>query len=192
VLTLLTRWLQAGGRLVGAVTVEHYHDLGKLTFAFVFFWGYIAFSQYMLIWYANLPEETGWFLRRGATTAGHDVNLFTWLGVALILANFALPFLGLLSRHSKRSLSVLCFWCVLLLVMHVVDLYWLVRPELLTEPAHGATLPVNGLDLLALLTCVCGVGGLYLTGATYIVGNHSLVPAADPRLKESLAFQQPI
>ncbi len=64
VLTLLALWLQSQGLLRGAVTVEHYHDLGKLTFAFVFFWAYIAFSQYMLIWYANMPEETQFYMPR--------------------------------------------------------------------------------------------------------------------------------
>jgi hypothetical protein len=176
-----------------AVSREHYHDVGKLVFTFVFFWGYIAYSQYMLIWYANLPEETGWFRRRGATTVAADMNLFTVLGVVLIVGHFAVPFLGLLSRHAKRSLNVLTFWCVLLLLMHVVDLFWLVRPELLAagKPGHTPTLAVSAVDVLALIVCLLGVGGFYLAGAVALAAGRSLVPVGDPRLKESVVFAQP-
>ena len=83
------------GRLPASITVEHYHDLGKLLFAFIVFWAYIAFSQYMLIWYANIPEETGWFLKR-QTGAGSGVSL------ALLFGHFVLPFLVLLPRYVKR------------------------------------------------------------------------------------------
>ena len=110
IITLLAQWLQRAGRVRNAITLEHYHDLGKLTFAFVFFWGYIGFSQYMLIWYANLPEETQFFVPR---------TLGAWKSVSLILlvCHLLIPFAGLLSRHAKRRLGVAtpsgasgCFW----------------------------------------------------------------------------------
>ena len=114
--------LQAAGRLTTAITVEHYHDLGKLLFAFVVFWGYIAFSQYMLIWYANIPEETVWYL---AAADG------PWGAVSLVLlfGHLLIPFFGLLSRDVKRRQRLLGFWAVWLLVMHWLDLYWLVMPQ---------------------------------------------------------------
>jgi hypothetical protein len=188
VLLLLQR-----ARLLGPqVTVEHYHDLGKLLFAFVFFWGYIAFSQYLLIWYANLPEETRWFQRRGATTVAADTNFFTILTLVLLFGHLLLPFGALLGRLAKRTPRGLAFWCVWLLVMHVADLFWLARPELLTKvtaPA-GGTVPVDGFDLLLLLACLVGLGGFYLSAAARRAGQHSLLPVGDPRLAESLAFRQ--
>ena len=122
VLTLLALWLQSCGLLRGVVTKEHYHDLGKLTFAFVFFWGYIAFSQYMLIWYANMPEETQFYMLR---------QIGPWAGVslALIVVHFVLPFLGLMSKHVKRLLPLFAFWLVWLLVAHAFDLFWLIMPN---------------------------------------------------------------
>ena len=122
-ITLLAMWLQSCGLLRGVVTEEHYHDLGKLTFAFVFFWGYIAFSQYMLIWYANMPEETQFYMTR---------QIGPWAGVslALIVVHFVLPFLGLMSRHVKRRLPFFAFWLVWLLVAHAFDLYWLIMPNI--------------------------------------------------------------
>ena len=109
VLTLLALWLQSQGLLRGVVTVEHYHDLGKLTFAFVFFWAYIAFSQYMLIWYANMPEETQFYMMR-------QIGPWAGISLALIVVHFVLPFLGLMSKHVKRLLpcspsgSSGCWW----------------------------------------------------------------------------------
>ena len=122
VLTLLAMWLQSRGLLRDFITKEHYHDLGKLTFAFVFFWGYIAFSQYMLIWYANMPEETQFYMPR---------QIGPWAGVslALIVVHFVLPFLGLMSKHVKRALPCFAFWLVWLLVAHAFDLFWLIMPN---------------------------------------------------------------
>ena len=119
---LLALWLQSQGLIHGAITKEHYHDLGKLIFGFVVFWAYIAFSQYMLIWYANMPEETQFFMMR---------QIGPWVGVslALIVIHFVLPFLGLMSRHVKRFLPLFAFWLVWLLVAHALDLFWLVMPN---------------------------------------------------------------
>jgi hypothetical protein len=99
-LALVVYLLQRAGRLTRAITIEHYHDLGKLIFAFVVFWAYIAFSQYLLIWYANIPEETVWYLRRQSGS---------WAAVSLVLlfAHFVVPFVALLSRVSKRRKSLL-------------------------------------------------------------------------------------
>jgi hypothetical protein len=172
-LTALCLLLQGSGRLRRVITTEHYHDLGKLMFAFVFFWAYIAFSQYMLIWYANIPEETVWYRPRqsGGWTA--------W-ALLLILGHWLLPFAGLISRFAKRNRRHLGFWAGWILVMHWVDLYWVVLPQLL--PA-GPRLHL--LDL----TCWLGIGGLWLAAVTVAAGRNSLVPTKDPRLNESLAFE---
>jgi hypothetical protein len=173
-LILGAQLLQKRGLLVQSITVEHYHDLGKLLFGFVFFWGYIAFSQYMLIWYANIPEETGWFMVR--QTGG-------WLGISLLLlfGHFLLPFPGLLSRHVRRHRAALALWSVLLLVMHWVDLYWVVMPEL---PENAG--PVFG---LVDLCCLVGMGALYIASVVFVAADRPLIAVKDPRLAESLAFK---
>jgi hypothetical protein len=164
---------QAGGLLQRSITVEHYHDLGKLLFGFVVFWAYIAFSQYMLIWYANIPEETGWFLRR--QTHGWGA-----VGLVLILGHFAGPFVALMSRVPKRRPGLLALAAAWLLAMHWVDLYWVVMPE--ASPEHAAPHVVD----FALLV---GFGGLFVAAAARALRGRSLVPERDPRLDESLNFE---
>jgi hypothetical protein len=173
VLALVMMALQGRGRLVHVFTAEHYHDVGKLLFAFVFFWGYIAFSQFMLIWYANIPEETRWYRDRFAGG---------WLVLSLVLlfGHLLVPFVGLLSRVAKRRKPLLAFWSVFLLVMHYVDLYWLIVP---TGDFDGV--PFGVVDLL----CIVGVGGLYAAGFLTLGRSRALVPVRDPRLSESLAFE---
>ncbi len=172
-LTALSLGLQRSGRLQGLIHVEHYHDLGKLMFAFTFFWAYIAFSQYMLIWYANLPEETGWYLRR-------QTDGWAGFGYALLLCGFLLPFAGLVSRWAKRDRRALAFWAAWILVMHYVDLYWVIMPEL----GPGGPAP-HALDLL----CLAGVGGIWAAGLAWHAGERPLVPRGDPRLEDSLRFE---
>lgn len=105
------------------LTIEHLHDVGKLMFGFVFFWGYVAFSQYMLYWYANIAETLHWFKHRSEGTWGV-------IFVALLIGHFVVPFAGLLSRHVKRDPKRLAFWAVFILVFHAVDLYFIARPNL--------------------------------------------------------------
>jgi hypothetical protein len=173
VLILAAFVLQSAGRLTEAITVEHYHDLGKLLFAFVVFWGYMAFSQYLLIWYANMPEETHWFLLR-------QNGDWKWVSVALLFGHLFIPFVALLSRHVKRQKYLLAFWAVWMLAMHWLDLYWVVMPSLKTErPPFGA------IDF-CLLT---GFVGLYAASVMLKMSVYPLVPLADPRLEEALAFE---
>ncbi len=172
-LTLLTFFLQSQGRLTRAIHVEHYHDYGKLMFAFVFFWAYLAFSQYMLIWYANIPEETAWLLRR-------EENGWGWIGLVLVFGHFLVPFAGLLSRFTKRLRATLFLWALWILVMHWIDLYWVVMPEI--RPLDP------GLDSLDLL-CFLGFAGFYAAALSRWAGAHSLLPERDPRLQDALAFE---
>ncbi|HNX50712.1 MAG TPA: hypothetical protein PKL08_11140, partial [Thermoanaerobaculaceae bacterium] len=110
-LTVIALLVQRAGLLRRAITVEHYHDLGKLLFAFTVFWAYIAFSQYMLYWYAAIPEETGWFVRRQSHGWG-------WVGLKLVFGQFLLPFLALLSRTPKRRPRTLAVAAVWILLVH--------------------------------------------------------------------------
>jgi hypothetical protein len=166
-------WLQAQGLMRNAVTVEHYHDIGKFMFAFTVFWAYIAFSQYMLIWYGNIPEETEWFLKR--QTGG-----WTAISLTLLFGHFILPFLMLISRHVKRRPVLLAVIGVYVAAMCWVDMYWLVIPEFSPGVARFGLL-----DILVYL----GIAGLYSAVFAWRLGRASLIPEGDPRLQESLAFE---
>lgn len=170
---LAGRWLESKGRLAKSVTVEHYHDLGKMIFAFTVFWGYVGFSQFMLIWYANVPEETLWYKQRFDGGWG----TFSWV---LLFGHFVIPFFGLLSRHVKRHKAGLIFWAVWVLVMIYADMYWLVMPKL---AADGP--PFGLIDLSAVL----GMLGLFIAGAAHRAKSVNLLPTKDPRLQKSLAFE---
>jgi hypothetical protein len=176
-LVLAVYWQQSNGILQNVITKEHYHDIGKLMFGFVVFWAYIAFSQFMLIWYANIPETTGWFLRRWQGD---------WMVVSLLLfvAHFVIPFFGLISRYPKRQKNILAFWAIWLLVVHYIDLYWLIMPE------YGKAIGAEGIAPFSLLDigCLIGMGGLYVAGFAFFARGSSLVPMKDPRIKESLNF----
>jgi hypothetical protein len=161
------------------VSKEHLHDHGKFLFGFVVFWAYIAFSQYMLIWYASLPETTFWFVARGATTVPADFNTWSIVSIAMIFTNFFIPFVGLMSRHIKRTNTTLMFWAGWLLFFHWVDLWWLVMPEMSVGIKVG---------LVEILTMV-GLGGLFVAGAVWVGSLNAIVPQKDPRMTESLAFK---
>jgi hypothetical protein len=171
-LILSLMWIQSKGRLAKSVTTEHYHDLGKMLFAFTIFWAYVAFSQFMLIWYANLPEETAWFKQRFAGGWG----TVSW---TLLFGHFVIPFFGLLSRHIKRNKKTLAFWCFWQLAMVFIDMYWLVLPAIDVEPS------LRAMDLLALL----GLLSALVAGAARELGKRNLIPTKDPRLEHSLAFE---
>lgn len=176
-LALLIFILQRGGRLRRVITVEHFHDVGKLAFGFVVFWAYIMFSQYLLIWYANIPEETSWYHVRQASG--------WWVGVSLVLlfGHFFAPFLALISRVPKRRKGMLALAAVWLLVVHWIDLYYVVIPRPLGHGAHLSPLHVSDLALLL------GLGGLFVYAITRPMTRYALVPERDPRLHEALAFQ---
>lgn len=171
-------WLEKLGIVSGLLSDEHHRDLGRLLFAFVFFWGYIAFSQYMLLWYANVPETTRWLALRGASLAEGYGNSWGILLVVLLLGHFIVPFLGIMSRHVKSHPRAMLFWTGWLLVMHYLDLYWLVMPEL--GPNFTIGLPELGTLLF--------VAAVYLLGASIIATRTSLVPVGDPRLAASTAI----
>ena len=172
-LTLVSAALHKGGYLKSTVTEEHFHDLGRFMFAFTVFWTYIAFSQFFLIWYGNLPEETLWFLHRAEGS-------WKWYSLLLPIGRFALPFMLLMSRYTKRMPKFLVFMAGWILVMQYVDIYWLVMPNLHKEGVH-----FHWLDL----ACLVGTLGVFLTFFTRRLAGPALVPAGDPRLKESLALK---
>ena len=165
--------LQARGIARQAVTVEHYHDVGKLLLGFIVFWGYMAFSQYMLIWYANVPEESVWYLAR-------QTGPWPWITAGLLFGHLLIPFLALLSREGKRRKMYLGAWAVWMLVVHWVDVYWLVQPTFAPD-----RLPFGLMDVC----CLAAVGCLFLAGMLRTASLCKVIPVGDPRLTESLAFE---
>jgi hypothetical protein len=171
---LVSLSLRAQGHYKGALSVEHFHDLGKLQFGFLIFWAYVNFSQFMLIWYASIPEETTYYHKRWSQ--GGD----GWKAVsmAILFGHFIVPFFIILSRNAKRALSPLAVGCSLILLFHFVMVYWLVMPY------YGQGLAPS----LADLACLMAVGGIYFTAVLYTMTKHPLIPIKDPRLARSLHF----
>lgn len=182
IIALVAYVLQKQGAMRDEVTVEHYHDLGKLMFGFVFFWTYISFSQYLLIWYGNIPEETEWFYHR---------QEHAWGAIALVLIFFhwMLPFAGLMSIHVRRKPKLIFGWAIYLLVMHYVDVYWMIMPEAL--PAKGLEHSTMGgaVGVLSSLLCVGGMVALLAGLVLRVAQQTKVVPVQDPRLRESIAFE---
>lgn len=173
-------FLQRAGYLRDSITTEHYHDLGKYLFAWTFFYGYIGFAQYMLMWYANIPEETQWMARHGVSTAIHN----GWNGViiAILFGHFLIPFAALLSRHPKRRVPVLVLLAVWQFIFSAIDLYWVVMPEI------GDSGP-TWRSVLVWILALIGVGGAFVAAFSYRGSRAALRPTRDPRLLASLAFQ---
>ncbi len=117
---VIIAWMQSHG-LLGRLNHEHYHLAGKLLFGFSIFWAYIAFGQFLLIWYANIPEETIFY---------NDHNRCDWeyLTYFLIVGKFMFPVIYLLAQDTKRSLRPLVTIALWILFMHVVEMYWFIAP----------------------------------------------------------------
>ena len=172
-LSVVTVAMRSAGLLETVVSAEHLHDVGKFLFAFTAFWAYIAFSQFFLVWYANMPEETIWYKAR-LEGSWKMVSIF------LMAGHFGVPFLYLMGRSVKRKGATLALGGAWLLAMHFVDIYWQVMPTLHTEGVRP-----SALDVAALVT----VGGCFVAAASWLLRRQALVPVRDPRLAESLAFE---
>jgi len=176
VLSAMALAIAAGVLLAGCAPLgrvlqpRHLHDLGKLLLAFVMVWAYLAFSQLLIMWSGNLPEEISWYVRRLA-------GGWQWVGVALLLFHFAFPFVLLLSREVKRNARTLALLAALVLVMRVVDLFWLTAPEFTTAGFH-----LDWMDIAAPV----GVGGLWLAAFAWQLKTWPLLPVGDPHLAEAL------
>jgi hypothetical protein len=149
---------------------RHFHDWGKLLFAFVLLWTYFALSQFLIIWSGNLPEETIWYLHR--MTHG-----WQYVGLALALLQFAVPFALLLSRGLKRNPRALAGVALFILLMRWVDHLWQIAPSF-----HPNGFALHWLDVAAPLA----VGGLWLAAFAWLFGRRPVVPVHDPYLEESL------
>jgi hypothetical protein len=166
--------MRESGVLVKEVTVEHYHDLGKLLFGFMCFWAYVCFSQFMLIWYATLPEEVTFYHHRW------DVGIWRNVSLAIVVLHFMFPFVFIMSRNIKRNLGMLKWGAVLLLTMHVIDMYWLVLPN----APHQTTFSISWIDVVGFM----GPVGIFLAVAFKRLLAYPIIPVGDPRLQRSIHF----
>lgn len=172
-LTIIVILLQKRGLLKGLVTEHHLHDLVKWMFAFTVFWAYIAFSQYMLIWYANLPEETFYFIKR-------QTNGWEYWGLALAILKFILPFFLLIGKWAKTIPNYILSVGVLMLAANWIDLYWLVAPAY-TEHARFGWQEIG---------IFMGFLGLFGLTVSRFYSRHPLVPLKDPYLVEGVNHSQ--
>jgi len=151
----------------------HFHDLGKLLLALVMLWSYFAFSQFLIIWSANLPEEIRWYLPR--TKGGWGA-----IAVTVIVLHFAFPFLFLLSRSLKRNAGKLVIVAALILVMRLIDLLWMIAPTPGWPGAYG--FHISWMDVVGAI----GVGGLWLAAFARSLMTRPLIPINDPQYESVL------
>ena len=172
--TLATVLLKENDYLHPAMTNDHLFSLGALLFAFVNFWGYIAFSQFLLIWYADLPEETFWFVQKWEGS-------WAIFSIGLVIIHFLVPYIMLVSQPSKMDPKKLKFISVWLLFAHLYDLFWLVMPE---TPQLSEGYSFSWIDLVFPIAIV----GLVILIFNMKARKENLIPVGDPKLKRGLDF----
>ena len=175
-LIIIITVLKSRGYLQKVVSIEHYHIMGKLLFAFTVFWAYISFCQYFLIWYANIPEETTYFLRRNTST-------WWYLSILLVVGHFFIPVLFLIAQWAKKSpvyLSLAAMWTLL---MHMVDIYLIILPNYSSANNPGIDFRLS--DIVALIAIGAPLAAIFIAR----LSGRPLYPVRDPRLAESLALK---
>src|SRR5438876_6032123 len=163
-------WLSRRPPLDRIIVPAHFHDLGNLLLAFVMLWAYFSFSQYLIIWAGNLPAEIAWYMHRLHTG-------WRLIGISLIVFHFAMPFCLLLSRRVKREAGILVVVVVGILIVRLVDLFWLIAPEF-----HTAGIPVSPLDVLL----PCSIFALWLGCFVWQLRGRAILPVHDPEFDEAL------
>jgi hypothetical protein len=157
--------------LAAFLTPRHFHDLGKLLLAFVMLWAYLSFSQFLIIWSGNLPEEIPWYIERLRGAWGY-------VSLLLVIGHFALPFALLLSRDLKRNRALLAKVALFVIVMRFVDIVWLVAPVF---EHHG--FPIHWMNVVLPL----GIAGIWMFLFVRNLRSRALLPLNDPYFKEAVA-----
>ena len=167
---LVTLYLRKHKKLDGIVNENHLHDLGKFMFAFTVFWAYIGFSQFMLIWYANLPEETSYYIHRFH-------GGWFYVSVFLLLGKFVTPFMLLLPRDSKRSDKMLLIVGCWMMFAQWIDVMWMVQPDFFKEGPKIGWIEIG---------VAMGFAGLFKLAISRFLGKHNIVAIGDPMLAQSV------
>ena len=177
----ITCWLYARGDYKGIYTTTQFHTLVSLAFAFVVFWAYVTFSQYFLIWNANVPEETFWYNIR-------ESGDWWYIGMLLLFGHFFVPFLAWLrykNKSERKPAALISAWVAFIIL---IDLCYNVLPALKDE--HGEPLPFLSINLLWVLTSVVGVGGICVWSYLRSFATTKIIPIRDPRIVESLTHHE--
>lgn len=184
---LIMLWLVARGDYQGIVNKNHFYSIGLLVFAFTVFWAYITFSQYFIIWNANIPEETFWYNLREVTADGVP-SQWKWVGMGILFGHFVVPFLYLLSYKHKVTPSKIRPVAIWILAVILIDLCYNIMPALKDE--HENPLPFLSLNLLWIMTSVIGVGGICIWSYLKSFPTAKLIPIRDPRIGECLTYHE--
>jgi len=181
-------WLWQRGDYRGILNTNHFHSIGMLMFAFTVFWAYVTFSQYFLIWNANIPEETFWYNLREINHDGAS-NQWKWIGIfGILFGHFFIPFFFLLSYRFKVTPHILRRVAIWILAVILLDLCYNIMPAL--KDSHGDAQPLFSLSLVWILTSVVGVGGVCVWAYLRSFGTAKLIPIRDPRIGESLTHHE--
>jgi len=170
ILLIIGYYLRSKGQLLNTIKPVHLNDASKLLFGFTVFYAYIAFSQYFLIYYATIPEETYWFYNR--------LNAGNWgyLGALMLFGRFIIPFVVLLGKRAKQNPKAVLSMSVLIIICHYIEFFWIAMPEL------HSSISFHWIDLFVLLAFSGLTVGLFF----YYFSKKSMVPKNDPNLAESL------
>lgn len=174
---LVTLGFRRAGLSKDAIHVEHFHDLGKLMFGFLVFWAYISFSEFFLIWYAAIPEETIYFHRRW------DTDSWRMVSVSLVVVKFIIPFFLIMSRNAKRNLALLGLGAGCIALLHLVEMYYWIMPHF-----QEGGIALSPIGLITDLGCVLACVGLYLAVVFRRMLSHPVIPIRDPRLQRAIDF----
>ena len=166
--------LQRSGAAIDVLKPRHFHDLGKLLLAFTMLWAYLNFSQFLIIWSGNLPEEIPWYVKR-------TTGIWGYVAIALVVGHFVLPFVLLLSQDLKKRPAMLARVAAFIIVMRLVDLIWLVEPKF--HP--GTAFPIHWLDVAVPV----GLTGIWMFMFARNLRSRALLPVNDPYFKEAFAHE---
>ncbi len=198
---LMMCWLYVRGDYQGVLNNNHWYSIGMLSFAFTVFWAYVTFSQYFLIWNANVPEETFWYNLREINNSTGEPNQWKWVGMLILFGHFFFPFLGLISYPAKVSKKWMKFMATWICTIVLIDIIYNVWPSKkvtaqMVADGHafglgvGDPLPFLAVHQLWTLTAVIGVGGIWLWAYLKSFPTAKLIPIRDPRIGESLTHHE--
>ncbi|MFO1450575.1 MAG: hypothetical protein U1F61_20620 [Opitutaceae bacterium] len=185
---LIMVWLWNRGDYKGILNHNHFHSIGQLMFAFTVFWAYVTFSQYFLIWNANVPEETFWYNLREINSATGLANQWKWVGMLLLFGHFVVPFLALLSYKRKLSKTEMPWVAIWIALIFLLDLIYNIWPS--KKDIHGDALPLLQLHQVWTLTAVIGIGGVCVWAYLKSFSTTKLIPIRDPRIAECLTYHE--
>ena len=184
---LIMVWLLNRGDYKGILNTNHFHSIGMLMLAFTVFWAYVTFSQYFLIWNANVPEETFWYNLRELNHDG-STNQWWYVGLVILFGHFVIPFCALLSYRFKVTPHIIRRIACWVLTIILIDLCYNILPALKDE--HGDSLPFLSINLLWVLTSVIGIGGICIWAYLRSFPTTKLIPIRDPRIGECLTHHE--